>query len=359
MKKKIKIGLLFFLCIFLLIGCSKKTDIDDNEINNTETDPVEQTNNDGEITEETDSGKKLINLMNLNNEDINNLDMKYYYYVSEVIEDFYLLYEKLGISIDEKNEADYMKNLKKAKDLLLEIKNYELPTHFDEAHEYLIESLNLYVQGVEELKHSYDTISLDKYKSSGEKLIKANDNMSIYYSYIAEFYEDYSEYINSFFETDYYLTNLNFYEYNESFSEDENNYLFKIGRYLELLTLSRENLTKEITIGNKDKAKEILKDFNKYIEEIAKLKVDNENLKTHKEKLGEYLEIYSEAVIEYYNQFKDETINYKTFKIKETLDENSENIYNVMSYIGDFYKEYDIDIGFQTTDEQKSMLETE
>ena len=358
MKNKLVKLLIIGSVALAITGCNKAT-VDTKTENSTKTESVSETSSkyrkDAEGTEAV-SDKNI--LIDADAEEINTEDMKYYNNISIYMSDYYTTYEKLGDAIDANDDDMFNSYLKKLQDETKKVKEMEVPDKFKDGHEYFINALNEYEEGVTLLKSSYKDVSNDTYNNANEKLAKGAEDMQIFITYVEEYFKEFADYLESFYTLENYLSNINIYNYDANFDADENEFLFFLSRYTMRIVNAREDIFEYALNKDEEKAEEAFTQFSADIDAIDNLSILDENLSQYKDITFQVLDQYRSYTKTFYKAALGNDLSNKVFEVTSNITSLSSSIYQNFSYISDFYESKGIDIGYNA-EVENNQEETE
>lgn len=330
MKKKIAIILICLFLLSILNGCNNKVN------NNTST-------NSSQSSTSIESSSE-----------ISSEDMAYYFKAYTYIQEFYKGFYYISDSIEDvdKNLFDvYLTMMNDAKE---SINTMNVPSKYLDAHDYLKKAIDEYISATNDLYYSYNECSLDKYLESTYSLENASSTLEAYVTLVSNDFNDISVLFSSLLQNEYYMNYISIYSYQENFTEDENKSLFELERYIKKFANLKDDLL--FAVCQKDNVSTYKKAFNKNLENIKNVSISNQNILNYRNEIVKYIEKYCEIV----NILSENLEKDYDKKVIKNLIEESENlnyyIYLSLSHISEFYKSYNIDIGFDNSIENIESL---
>ena len=353
--RKILSLILTFCLIFSLTACGNNTSKDNVENSSKEETNIEETSVELNSTQKVLSYKPNIK-ENLKDDDFTKLAYYYnsYVYINGFYKGFYFVSDAIE-DCDEDLFNIYMSLMKDYRDKIFE---QEVPSYYEEAHQFLMASMDTYVSGIEDLYKAHLDSNYELYVSSSDDLFMAEDYLDTFLSLIEEDVFDVSTLLKSFLQNEYYFDLVDVYDYDELFTDNENNILFTIEREIKSLASLKDDLI--LAALNKESTIEKRKELEEVITSIEDLNIEDENLLKYREAILPLIRKYVDLIFNFVDDLESNTYNKENIsKYKEESDNLNYQIYVSFQGMSDFYLSYDIDVGFEAALEQTlKALET-
>lgn len=329
MKKRLLSICILISLIFIFTACSKNNNTTLNKEND---------------KEKTESSKEILEL---EDSEVTNEDILYYYEAYTYIQDFYKGFYFVTDAIEDVDKDlfdNYLLIMKEAENNIVEMK---VPSKYEASHEYLIDSMKEYLDGINKLYDSYDNCDMTEYLNASEILVNAESTLDAYITLIYKDFEEISSLFSALLQNEYYMDLIDIYTYEEQFTDDENDDLFKLERLVKKFANLKNdllfNVCKNESISTSKKALE------NNLENIKDLEIENDDIRAYRDSIVIEIEEYVNIILELSDLMNKSFDNEKILNLTERSNELNYNIYNSLKPISDFYESYGIDIGFSNT----------
>jgi hypothetical protein len=319
MKNKKSLLILLFLLSFMLVACSN-TNNEIKDDSNTEISTEEKR----EVVKE---------------------DITYYYNAYLNIENFYKGFYNINDAIEDNDKDIYNMYITYLLNCQKNIKEMKVPSKYNNYHTYLVDGVDKYIDGITKLNESYKNNDVELYLESDSILSDAKSHFNAYLNYMYVDFESMGTFMSSALQNEYYMSLIEFYTYDKTFSVSENKTLFELERTILNFTALKKDLL--LKVCNNENYKKELKSFENNLETFKNIEVSDSYLKNYKEALVPELETYVRLVKEFCNILDTKYDSDKIISLSKEADNINYNLYMSLKDVSDFYKTYNIDIGFE------------
>lgn len=349
MKNKILSILGFVFISFSLVACNSNSS---DKVTTVNENSIQEENN--TIESEKIEVKSTEEIVPIAEEELNSDVFAFYASLNVYVEDFYRNYNLLANSIDDNDTNDYNYYFTKLQTNLSNIEKLKEPACMTQAKQFMLDGLKAYRESGTYLKESFEESDYDKYNQFIETSTIGAINAAQFLEYCDNL-NDYVAYLSSLKETSFYLSNYNLYSKKDAFSEEENKALFILNHKLYVLSQTIDDSF--IAYSNGEDYKKYILEFSSTIEEFKTLDIDNENLKAFRDELVICLDEFIPYYESYFKELDNDNLQIN-FEDEVDISKNARRLYDAMSYMQAFYKEYDMTIDFTPTTDYTDVTTT-